>query len=450
MMNSFNNLKKLDPKKLNFEGDEPEEVNKLINFYNSEINRKSSIKYNLYIAIKSPFEKILNKLLSLNFLKNFSFLRKAFIKLKTSTYLFNKNDKDELTTFLVGKTVIYKSIPQINFKEKKILIAKLDHIGDFLISQPILSKIRENYIDAEIDIVVGSWNEKFAKDLDIFDNIYVKDYLHADKKKRTKLSKSEIFFKRKYDIYLNLRYGDDCKFFDNYVSATKNIYPSSINNQSKYLDKTTISENYLPQGLTNNFYFINSLASPLTNKKSVIKLSNYIKSKNISDKIKNLNDFILLSPTSNSLLRSMSKNLLENILKKITTSGKKIVLVGKSDYENYKYIESNDQIYNLVNKTNLDEYLYLINSSSKIITVNSSTSHFSSLTDKPKEVFVFFFGTHHPKEWGSINDNPSSFIFSKLNCSPCHLSKIQECPFGLECKNYSEKEIDEIIEYLNL
>ena len=61
---------------------------------------------------------------------------------------------------------------------------------------------------------------------------------------------------------------------------------------------------------------------------------------------------------------------------------KKIVIVGKSDYESFSNIKDDNEIYNLINRTNLDEYLYLINNSSKIITVNSATSHFSSLIDK--------------------------------------------------------------------
>ena len=101
-------------------------------------------------------------------------------------------------------------------------------------------------------------------------------------------------------------------------------------------------------------------------------LSYYFDSKNISEKIKNLNNFILISPTSNSPLRSMSPKLLETLIKGLKNDEKKIVIVGKSDYESFSNIKDDNEIYNLINRTNLDEYLYLINNSSKIITVNSA------------------------------------------------------------------------------
>ena len=442
-------LNKLNPKKLEFDGESPDKVNKLISFYNSEVNRRNSIKYKLFNFLSKPIEKIFNFLISSIILKNIPYLRKIYIKIKSSSISSHTNVENHFdNNQKIGKSIIYQSLPQINFNEKKILIAKLDHIGDFFIAQPILLKIRENFINAEIDIVVGSWNEKFAKDLGIFNKIYVKDYLHVDKKKRAKVTKREIFFQNNYDIYLNLRYGNDCKFFDNYVQAKKHIYPSN-NEYQKQTDNFTISENILPQGLTNNFYFINSLAGPLTNKQEVKNLSYYFDSKNISEKIKNLNNFILISPTSNSPLRSMSPKLLETLIKGLKNDEKKIVLVGKSDYESFSNIKDDNEIYNLINRTNLDEYLYLINNSSKIITVNSATSHFSSLIDKRIKIFVFFFGTHHPKEWGPISDNISTFIFSEIKCSPCHLSLVSECPFNLECKEYNQEEIDKIIKHIN-
>ncbi len=40
----------------------------------------------------------------------------------------------------------------------KILVTKLDHLGDFILSIPALAKLRARYPDAAIDIVVGSWN----------------------------------------------------------------------------------------------------------------------------------------------------------------------------------------------------------------------------------------------------------------------------------------------------
>ena len=70
----------------------------------------------------------------------------------------------------VDKTAIFKKL------RKKILLIKLDHMGDFVLSIPAITKIRARYPYASIDVVVGSWNEEIAASLKIFDNIHTFDY----------------------------------------------------------------------------------------------------------------------------------------------------------------------------------------------------------------------------------------------------------------------------------
>ena len=109
-------------------------------------------------------------------------MRKIYIKIKSSSISSHTNVENHFdNNQKIGKSIIYQSLPQINFNEKNTH-SKIGSHWRFFIAQPILLKIRENFINAEIDIVVGSWNEKFAKDLGIFNKIYVKDYLHVDKK----------------------------------------------------------------------------------------------------------------------------------------------------------------------------------------------------------------------------------------------------------------------------
>ncbi len=58
----------------------------------------------------------------------------------------------------------------------KILAIKLDHLGDFILSIPALAKLRARYPDADIDIIVGSWNAAAAEKLKLFDKVYTYDF----------------------------------------------------------------------------------------------------------------------------------------------------------------------------------------------------------------------------------------------------------------------------------
>lgn len=54
---------------------------------------------------------------------------------------------------------------------KKILLMKLDHIGDFVLGFPAFRRIRYYFPDAEITMLCGSWNEKLALASGLFDRV---------------------------------------------------------------------------------------------------------------------------------------------------------------------------------------------------------------------------------------------------------------------------------------
>ena len=53
----------------------------------------------------------------------------------------------------------------------KILILKLDHLGDFIMGIPALEKARATFADAEITLVVGAWNLDIARQMNVADKV---------------------------------------------------------------------------------------------------------------------------------------------------------------------------------------------------------------------------------------------------------------------------------------
>lgn len=56
-------------------------------------------------------------------------------------------------------------------RRQRILILKLDHLGDFVIGLPALERARDLFRDAHITLVVGSWNLAMAQSLDLADEV---------------------------------------------------------------------------------------------------------------------------------------------------------------------------------------------------------------------------------------------------------------------------------------
>lgn len=110
------------------------------------------------------------------------------------------------------------TVPTALFHKRKIkiLVLKLDHMGDFILSLPAISKLRARYPDAKLDVVVGSWNEAIAKSLGIFNRIYHLDWIKRDMSDRSGKDLEEVKqFQSKlnrYDFAIDLRRQRDTRF----------------------------------------------------------------------------------------------------------------------------------------------------------------------------------------------------------------------------------------------
>ena len=54
---------------------------------------------------------------------------------------------------------------------ERLLLMKLDHLGDFIMAIPALERARRLFPDASIDLLVGSWNIDLASDLQLADRV---------------------------------------------------------------------------------------------------------------------------------------------------------------------------------------------------------------------------------------------------------------------------------------
>ncbi|WCT74843.1 glycosyltransferase [Sphingomonas naphthae] len=111
-----------------------------------------------------------------------------------------------------------------------ILLLKLDHIGDFLISLEAFRHVRTTWPEARITLVCGPWNKDLAQSCGLFDEIvpcdflpeagadYDKDALHKEG-----LAKFRACPLGSYDIAADFRYYEDTRFLLNYVDANRRV-----------------------------------------------------------------------------------------------------------------------------------------------------------------------------------------------------------------------------------
>lgn len=107
---------------------------------------------------------------------------------------------------------------------RKVLILKLDHLGDFIMAIPALEKARAVFADAEITLAVGSWNLDMARELAIADRVLSFDVFprNSSEEKVDVPGKTALFeqlITQEYDLAIDFRNDHDTRFLLKSVRA---------------------------------------------------------------------------------------------------------------------------------------------------------------------------------------------------------------------------------------
>lgn len=157
----------------------------------------------------------------------FSWDRSAKLALQALTTAFDKGDVSPPRS---NVSLQYTSLfePEIT----RILLLKLDHMGDLLLAIPAISRLRARYPKAKIDIAVGSWNEAIARTLPFFDQVLTLDYFKQKSSSQAGLASGSLdtFLKRLggYDLAIDLRRQPDTRFILTQVDAPRKVGYSTL------------------------------------------------------------------------------------------------------------------------------------------------------------------------------------------------------------------------------
>ncbi len=106
----------------------------------------------------------------------------------------------------------------------RILILKLDHLGDFIMGTAALRRARDAFPDADITLVVGSWNVVMAEALGLFNRVVAFDAFPRNSSEekddvRGKVSEFEALITAEYDLAIDLRVDHDTRVLLDSVRA---------------------------------------------------------------------------------------------------------------------------------------------------------------------------------------------------------------------------------------
>jgi hypothetical protein len=133
-----------------------------------------------------------------------------------------------------GRTRAERRIP---LPVVRVLVLKLDHLGDFIMGLPAMERLRGHFPSAHLTLVCGSWNVAMAQGLGLFDAVVAFDVFTPDAAADEASNQDRLMLKLRetikgfHDLAIDLRVDDDTR---PYLTAVAASFRAGIGTGSRF------------------------------------------------------------------------------------------------------------------------------------------------------------------------------------------------------------------------
>lgn len=318
---------------------------------------------------------------------------------------------------------------------KRVLVLKLDHMGDLVLATPAFQRLRARYPSAHIDIVVGSWNLEAATSLEIFDHVYTLDFFtkkSSDAAKMPKQLNDLASHLPIYDLALDLRRNPDTRpILKKLPSRLRIGYATGDPSIDSALDICLPNATDLPHQSTS----LNRESAALQMLRLIDAIppnpTDYIVIPTRCDEASAI-DSLAIFPNAGNAIKEWGTHqflLLIELLEQEDAIRKIGIFVGSSA-EAKPFIDM--QYSKVVVHSGLDykDLRLTLSAYGLCVANNSFGSHLASSLGLS---VVGIYGGHETvDEWGPVFGNCRT-LYRPMPCSPCHLPDKASCKFSFKC-----------------
>lgn len=344
----------------------------------------------------------------------------------------------------------------IDFRDvKKILVIKLRHLGDTLLTTPIFYTLKKYLKDVQVDAFVYDDSFEVLKNNPNINEIFTYNRniknLSFFKRLKNEIKILRSIRKRKYDLVINLTQGDRGAIIALFSKAKYRVGfdPEKTGFFKKekiytHLIKSTKTKRHEVEKHLDALRRI-GIFPKKEDKKLFFKIPSFAE-KNIrlllSENNIPINEFVLIHPTTRWRFKCWDK--FDELIKYYNKKHQKVIVVsGKSQVEvdMVNDITQDLDVFNLAGKVTIDELAVLITYSKIFYCLDSFSFH---LANALQAKVIAFFGPSCELTWGIWENQRAKIIKSDISCRPCSLdgcggSKISECMREIEFSNLNLK-----------
>lgn len=340
------------------------------------------------------------------------------------------------------------SLPVENIK--KIIIIKLDHIGDVILSLPAIRKIRALFPDARIDVLCAPFTKEILEMQPEIDNIKTFSFFDQRSQLGVRQGNSENILQlieslksEHYDLSIHLRKDEEtkdiafeaadfCLAYSGAAEEDRIQYAlPSLKNIGRLRPKWSNSDQLMLLAKTMDYTgdFYNELYIDSDIRKSVEE-----KTRSLMLDFSHLTIGIHVGAGGNFKKWPLKYFIrLCNLI--LTRTDANIILFGGKDEieENeiiLKEVKAKVRIKSVAGAMSLKEYCALVQKVNYFIGNDSGPKHIAAIQGVPT---LTINGSTSEQEWASIGQNNMS-VRKCMNCHPCYFYLEEHCP-NKECMN---------------
>ncbi len=313
---------------------------------------------------------------------------------------------------------------------KKILIIKLDHVGDLIVSTPVISNLKLNFPQARLTVLVGSWNKPLVEDNPYVDEVITYDAITPFYKETTNsqhiLQKIKFFIAlkhKKFDLIVDLRTTWEGLFFGLIKGGRYRTDVSTVRiSQSFSKDKrfTHIVEVNLETLKRIEIPIKTKMLEVFIRDEDRVFIDQYLR----KEGVKGGERIFVIHPGAKVLLRQWANErfaqLADEFVKKY---GVKIIIVGsKAEGKIAEEVAHKMSASPIIaaGKTTLKQLIALLQRADLFVGNDSGVMHLAIASGKVGVIALF--GPEEPKRFGPYGKN-AIVIKKDLPCSPCNQLK---------------------------
>ncbi|MGF0523471.1 glycosyltransferase family 9 protein [Agrobacterium pusense] len=327
----------------------------------------------------------------------------------------------------------------------KILILKLDHIGDFFLCLPAVDLLKKAWPNAQITLVCSPTNGDLGRSCGYFHEV-IEFKFSAELSQEVQKAQLENYARIKtlvtgyYDLAIDLRHDPDTRPLLMFVRAR---IKAGFQGTSRFFTPLTISlpEMEVPRGAYKNAHNVHRLMLLSSHVVNSLKgfdsgqiMSGLVQS-GYSNEFSDFEQYVVIAPGGGTLAKKWAPAKFARLAQKLVQDhGYKIVVVGGNAEAEYR-----DAIFSaipeqsgkdLIGKLPLKSLASVIAKAAFFIGTDTGATHLSALIGVPTIVIFSGVADHHI--WEPMGQYVC-VVRRPIACAPCHIARIEECVAEHRC-----------------